>query len=114
MGFDEAYQRMRAGDAIACPGWVSIACLFYERGTVWANYRDGSVRAFPFFKPSLVARTDWFIFTAQTPLVAPPPKSVPPVKDRKTFTVGLAERQAEMKRRWEKSDGNSNRKAGAQ
>lgn len=101
MTFDEAYQRMRQGAAIARPGWKKIEFLFWAHGAMKAKHRSGYIQNFAVFNgPG--DQDDWFIVQATIPRLEPPKPKKP--QGSKGLLTGsrLAARQAEMRRRSER------------
>lgn len=99
MTWDEAYCEMKAGAAIARPGWTGIHYLFWEREMVWAFHSSGRVQCYQhYFQRAAGKETDWYIVTD----VSKPPAPVEKPKrgGERSFLIGLAAKQAEMRGRW--------------
>lgn len=99
MKWDEAYSEMKDGAAIARPGWRAIHYLFWEREMVWAFHSSGRVQCYQhYFMRAAGNETDWFIVQNVSKPSLPPPKKK---QSERPFARRLAERQAEMKQRYE-------------
>lgn len=93
MNFDEAYARMKQGQAIAHPHWKTVAYLFWARDTMWRVYKNGKFQPMGFISSALCDATDWITVKVEKFPTVPEPKPKPVTTGRKWESLESKQRR---------------------